>query len=103
MTNAAPWVDSFWSSPNPSFPGQQVESRAYFYDYDGPGTYTCEIDWGDGATDTVSADNNNWTCTFPPHAYDAIGEYTIEVSVTDDEGASSTAATLLQNVVYLYA
>ena len=102
VTNGAPRVDSYWSSPNPSFPGQQVEARAYFYDYDGPGMYTCEIDWGDGTTDTVPGDSENWTCTFPPHAYEAVGEFTINVSVTDDEGANA-AETLLQKVVYLYA
>lgn len=103
VTNAPPRVDYQWSSPNPSFPGQLVESVAYFYDYDGPGTFTCEVNWGDGTTDTVSADGDNWTCAFPLHAYEAVGEYTIEVSVTDDEGASSPAVTLLQKVVYLYA
>ena len=103
VTNAAPRVDYYWSSPNPSFPGQEVELTAYFYDYDGPGTYSCEIDWGDGTTDTVSGDSNIWTCNFPPHAYEAVGEYSIEVSVTDDEGASASASTLLQKVVYVYA
>ena len=103
VTNAPPRVDYHWSSPNPSFPGQQVESQAYFYDYDGPGTFTCDIAWGDGTTDTVSADNINRTCNFPLHAYETTGEFTIEASVTDDEGASSEASTLLQNVVYLYA
>lgn len=103
VTNGAPRVDYYWGSPNPSFPGQQVEAQAYFYDYDGPGVYTCEIDWGDGTIETVPGDSVTWTCTFLPHAYQAVGEYTIEISVTDDEGASAPPATLLQKVVYLYA
>ncbi|HQA29740.1 MAG TPA: choice-of-anchor Q domain-containing protein, partial [Brevefilum fermentans] len=74
-----------------------------FYDYDGPGTYTCEIDWGDGTTNTVTGDTVSWTCYFPLHAYEAVGEYTIEFSVTDDEGASAPPATQIQQVVYLYA
>lgn len=103
VTNGAPSLDWYWNSPNPSFPGQQVESVAYFYDYDGPGAYTCGIDWGDGTIDTVPGDSVNWTCTFPLHAYEAVGEYTIEISVTDDEGVSAPPVTLSQKVVYLYA
>jgi hypothetical protein len=101
VTNSSPRVDSYWIYPDPSFPGQQVEADAYFYDYDGPGIFTCEIDWGDGTTDTVFSEGESWQCSFPPHAYSEVGIYQTTLSVTDDEGAMGEK-TLEHQVVYLY-
>ncbi len=102
VTNGAPYIQYSWNFPNPSFPGSPVEAEVGFYDYDGPGSFTCEIDWGDGSTDTTYPGNGNWECGFPPHVYEAVGQYQIEVTVTDDEGASAEGM-MSQTVVYVYA
>jgi len=102
VTNGPPYIDSYWDYPDPSFPGVPVEVGFYFYDYDGPGAFTCEIDWGDGTTETMYPDFGEWEFDFTPHAYDTVGDYQIEVSVTDDEGASSEE-TFTHQVIYLYA
>lgn len=85
--------------PEPSFPGQVVEVRAYFYSY-GVGAFTCSIDWGDGSYGTGIFEPSGY-CTFPPHSYTTIGSYTIQISVTDGEGATGTN-TSTHEVVYLY-
>ena len=102
VLNGPPTIDYYWNYPNPSFPSQEVEAGFYFNDYDGPGSYTCGIDWGDGTIDTVSAAAEGQYCEFPMHAYDGVGTYDIEYSVTDDEGATAESSTQ-QQVVWLYA
>ena len=104
VLNGPPIIDYYWNSPNPSIPGQPVEAGLYFYDYDALQEFTCEIDWGDGTTDTVPGilDYGDGWCEFPPHIYDTVGVYEIDFSVTDSEGAKAQA-TNEQEVVWLFA
>ena len=101
VTNGPPTIDYYWNYPYPSFPGQLVEAGFDFNDYDGAGVFTCDVDWGDGTTDTVPANAEEQRCDFPPHAYDMVGDYQIDFSVTDDEGAFAEASTA-QQVLWLY-
>jgi hypothetical protein len=51
----------------------------------GPDTVSSlTIDWGDGATDTPSATSGDFS-----HVYAATGEYTITVTLTDEDGSNS--------------
>jgi hypothetical protein len=102
VLNGPPTIDYIWSYPRPSFAGQPIEAGLYFTDYDGPGMFTCEIDWGDGTSDSVPADSNSFSCTSPYHAYDTVGNYEIYFKITDDEGEFDEA-TLQHQVVWLFA
>jgi hypothetical protein len=103
VTNSAPTIDSIDVDPYIPFPGQEVEASFYFYDVDGPGTFTCQINWGDeSGAEAGVYDPVNSVCTFPPHTYAEAGSYTISATVTDDEDASDTESRTY-DVVYLYA
>lgn len=102
VLNGPPMINYAYADPNPSFPGQSVEAGLYFHDSDGPGNFTCEIDWGDGSTDTVAAGTDDWSCAFPSHAYESIGIYEVTQTVTDDEGAEATT-TIQHEVVWLFS
>jgi len=49
--------------------------------------YSCSIDYGDGTVAAGTVDE--WTCTFPAHAYPSPGVYEIGVTVTDKDGGSA--------------
>jgi len=104
VLNGPPVIDDYWKFPNPSLPGQPVEAKLYFYDFDVLQEFTCESDWGDGTTDTVPGvlDYGYGYCEFSPHIYDMVGEYEIDFSVTDSEGGKASETTE-QQVVYVYA
>ncbi len=101
VTNSPPDIYDLNTYPYPSFPGQIVEAYAYFNDPDDEGNYICEIDWGDGSSETGTF-NLYGECIFPPHSYTSIGSYTLQATVTDGEGASDTFSTT-HKVIYLYA
>jgi hypothetical protein len=101
VLNSPPDVYSLYTYPYPSFPGQDVEGYAYFSDPDDEANYTCEIDWGDGSSDT-GLYRPYGECVFPSHSYSATGSYTLEATVTDGDGATDTY-TATHEVVYLYA
>jgi hypothetical protein len=64
-------------------------------------THTCTVDFGDGSPvigANVSQAPGTGTCT-ATHAYSKLGPHTVLVTVTDDNGASATASTVV--VVYL--
>ena len=100
VTNSPPNIDGLDPYPSPSFPGQDVESTAYFSDPDDEENYTCEIDWGDGNSGMGTYEPYG-QCVFPPHSYTSAGSYTLQATVTDGEGASDTQSST-HKVVYLY-
>lgn len=53
----------------------------------GADTHTCTFRWGDGVTDTVPADGSSCSAS---HAY-PVGDHTLTVSVTDDDGGLDDA------------
>ncbi|AXX29042.1 PKD domain-containing protein [Actinosynnema pretiosum subsp. pretiosum] len=53
-------------------------------------TFTCRIDFGDGTV--VNATVTGSTCS-AAHAYGAVGQYTVRVTATDDDGGVGTGST----------
>ncbi|EFO81719.1 BNR repeat-containing protein [Oscillochloris trichoides DG-6] len=53
--------------------------------------FSYSITWGDGATETISRAEGNGSVT-ARHAYAATGSYTIQVTATDTDGATSATA-----------
>jgi len=84
------WID-YW--PYDPGVGTQIQFIAYMYDQDG---YIADIVWdfGDG---TSAVGGQNYTL----HAYDAPGDYTVVLTVTDDDGASTTASANVHVVMNL--
>lgn len=85
-----PPVASFWYSPNSPVVGQQtIFNASGSYDPDarsGSGIESFAWDFGDGATaegETVS------------HVYEASGEYSVTLTVTDSSGGIGTATDLI--------
>ena len=101
VLNTPPDIYTFYTYPYPSFPGQAVESSAYFDDPDNEESFTCEIDWGDGSSDTGTYVPYG-ECVFPPHTYTSTGSYTLEATVIDGDSEFDTY-TATHEVVHLYA
>lgn len=60
----------------------------------GAETYTCTIDYGDGAGPQASVVNGSY-CTGPSHAYASKGTYTLAAVVTDSNGGVGTYSLLI--------
>jgi PKD repeat protein len=92
VNNVAPTVNTPTISPEPSLAGAPVVASATFSDPGTLDTFTCTVNYGDGSGNlagTVSV----YTCTGPSHVYASAGNYTVTVSVTDDDlgnGSNST-------------
>lgn len=62
-------------------------------------SHTVTIDWGDGsALETVGVDFATRTFT-ATHTFGAIGSYTVSVTATDSDGATSPAVSAIINVI----
>ena len=73
--------------------GGLVTIAASFTDPDAGNTHTCSISWGDGSSDpgavTEPSGAAGGTCS-ASHYYAAAGVYSVDVTVTDNSGASDT-------------
>jgi hypothetical protein len=80
----------------PTFTGAGAATTpmsAAFTDANTTDTHICDIDWGDGSTDagSVSEANGAGTCT-GNHTFGGPGSYPVQVTITDNPGASRSAS-----------
>ncbi len=71
-----------------SVPGQTVVVSTSFVDTGTLDTHTASITWGDGDTGTVPVAEGSGTVGFD-HVYQAVGDYTVMVTVMDDDAGES--------------
>jgi hypothetical protein len=95
VANVAPSLVVDAGDGEPVSVQQQVPITAAVADPGANDTLTCSFDWGDGASDAVVAAGGECAAS---HAFGAPEVYTVTVSVTDDDGASSSYQTMV--VVY---
>jgi predicted extracellular nuclease len=98
VQNVAPVVNI-----NPAGPvtlNAPVSISGSFTDAGTPDTHTAVIDWGDGTTSpgVVTESGGAGTVT-GSHIYTSAGSYTVELTVTDDDGMAGSATTTV-NVGY---
>jgi hypothetical protein len=91
VTNVAPTVAAPAVAPEPSAESQAATASAAFSDPGVPDTFTCTVDYGDGSG-PVAGSVAGSTCTGPAHVYADDGPYTVEVTVSDDDGGSGSAS-----------
>ncbi|MFN7804564.1 MAG: PKD domain-containing protein, partial [Planctomycetaceae bacterium] len=90
VTNSAPSVGPI-TGPAAAVRGQSVVTSFSFADPGTADTHMASIDWGDGASSTGTVSEAAGAGTvWGAHTYTASGDYTITVTVTDDEGASTS-------------
>ena len=96
VANLAPTVDA--GSDQNSQSGDLVSINATFTDPGFLDTHTASVDWGDGETGSlwVTETNGSGFAT-GTHTYIPLALYTVSVTITDDDGASTTD-TLIVNV-----
>ena len=68
-----------------------MTTTATFTDAGTADTHTCSVAWDDGTSSpgTVAESNGSGTCT-ASHTYTSAGVYTYHVTITDDDGGSTT-------------
>jgi hypothetical protein len=91
-TNAAPELGPIVAPIDPQQVNTQVNASASFTDVGVLDTHTGIWDWGDGTTSagTVSESGGSGTI-LGSHTYSTPGVYTIELTLTDDNGESDSA------------
>jgi PKD repeat protein len=88
VNNVAPTVGAITAPSEPIPVGDSISASADFTDPGSDDTHTAVWDWGDGTTtgETVSGYHVSGS-----HAYSTPGVYTINLTVTDNDGASASA------------
>jgi hypothetical protein len=91
-------ADPVVQTPNDDQSNCGVSISASFTDAGTADTHTATIDWGDGNTTngTVTESNGSGTVT-GSHTYAGPGNYTVKVTVTDDDNGSDTSDGLVVN------
>jgi hypothetical protein len=79
---------------------QPASISAEFTDPDGPDDdpFTCSVDFGDGTADEIGT-VSGFSCN-ASHTYTTPGVYTVEVTVTDEHGASDSLTAADYLVIY---
>jgi len=92
-TNGPPFITLIDAPLDARAIGSPVTVAANFTDPDAGNTHTCSISWGDGSSAagavTEPSGAVQGTCS-ASHSYAAAGVYTVDVTVTDNNGASDT-------------
>ncbi len=92
VTNVAPSVESLSVSPtNPYRPGDVFQFTALFSDPGILDTHMVTIAWGDDSS-TQYTTEAGVTSVSGSHSYAKAGEYTIVMTVTDDDGGTDTSS-----------
>ena len=91
LSNLAPVLNINLPVDGTSFPqGQQVDLSAQVEEPGDNDTLSCQVDWGDGTTTDGVLVGENCTAN---HTYIQPGDYTLTVTVTDDDGGSNSDTT----------
>jgi hypothetical protein len=85
VSNVNPVVSSVTGGGSVAL-GDPATVTANFTDVGTLDQHTCVFAWGDGSTETISGSGS---CS-APHTYSVLGSYTVNVTVTDDDGGSAT-------------
>ena len=102
VANVAPSISIDAGQLTSATEGSAFAVKAAFSDPGWADTYGAQIEWGDGTTSTPAA---TVTTQGPPtdlgqitgsHAYADNGSYTVKVTVTDDDGGTSSASFAVQ-------
>jgi len=99
VINVAPTLDNLNVGPLLVAVNTPVNSDVDFSDPGTNDTHTADWDWGDGNTGAGTVDQPNNTAA-NSHSYGAPGVYTVQVTVTDDDGDSDSATYDAYVVVY---
>lgn len=87
VDNVAPTIDFIEAPTDPiAIDAQPVWIQIFFSD-PGADTHETVIDWDDGASDTLSGDSP----VSADHTYAEAGVYTLNITVTDDDGGADSA------------
>jgi PKD repeat protein len=97
VSNVAPSVSIDNVSPTLLAVGESVTANGSFTDPGTNDTHTAVWDWGDGTTPGTVTQGAGFGSVDDSHTYSGAGVYTIELTVTDDDGGSDTS--LFQYVV----
>jgi hypothetical protein len=96
VSNVAPVLDltepSAWQVYRA---GETVSLAGSFTDPGTNDTHTCDVGWDDGGTDRFKAVDHACART---HVFPHAGTYTLDITVTDDDGASDSANVMV--IVY---
>jgi hypothetical protein len=102
VKNAAPVVDDPAIFSEPSLEGSFVIARATFNDpgiNDAP--FACSVNYGDGSGDKKGIIVGN-RCYGLAHIYPVFGQYSIKVSVKDEDGETGSQSST-HNVIFLWS
>jgi PKD repeat protein len=98
VSNVAPVVSAVSAQVDPVQLGTSVSSSAQFSDLGTGDTHTAVWDWGDGTTSSGTLSETNGSGTVSgSHPYAEPGVYSVQLTVTDDDGDSGSA--LFQYIV----
>ncbi|TWU05296.1 PKD domain protein [Symmachiella macrocystis] len=88
VQNVAPQITTLLTKPDAVEEGSPLVLDGTFSDVGSLDTHTATINWGDGTSSNVAAGGGLFS---GEHTYVDSGVYTIAVTLTDDDGASSTS------------